>query len=100
MPSNLPLQVLYPAAYDSLVSSLERRGLQPFDAEAEVRTNSDGTCTVRVAYGEEFDKCEEYVTHLRALKQPDEALIRFFTSVSDLCHDALHQAYRDYMRTK
>lgn len=97
-PSKLPLQFVYPAAYEAFVSILDKRGLQPFDVEAEVVTRSEDTCIIRILFGRGFDHIEEHRTNPKTLEQQGESLIRFFESVCDLCHDKLQQEYLEYMR--
>lgn len=94
---HLPLQVMYFNAYQQLARCLEKHGLQPFEVEAEVVTELDDSCVVRIYFGSGFYRCEEFHTTRSALKLGDPTLLQFFASVANLCSEIREQEYKDYL---
>ncbi|MGG6312106.1 hypothetical protein [Paenibacillus macerans] len=71
-----PLRAAEPRLYDSLVHELARLGLHPYDVKAGGQANDQGV-SVRLRYGERFDRLESRFFPWDSIERNDERISAF-----------------------
>lgn len=93
-----PLWRVHPSVYETLVSCFQRRGIQPFDFVADVRSGENQVVSLRIRYGENFEQTSlQEVTEANLVPGNDE-LMSFFESAAHQCHAGLVKDYRVFMK--